>query len=139
MAIIGRFHPLLIHFPIALVLVALGAEAAAIRTADYRWRVAAVINLRAGAAFAILAALTGSQLSHSPGIDGMPFLEWHRSFGIAGAVTSLGAAWWSGAANRWPVTAAWRYRAALLAAAVCVALAGHFGGLLVWGADFLRP
>jgi hypothetical protein len=28
---------------------------------------------------------------------------------------------------------------ALLAAGALVALTGHLGGLLVWGADFLRP
>jgi len=31
------------------------------------------------------------------------------------------------------------YRIALFSAAACVAVAGHFGAVLVWGADFLRP
>jgi len=33
----------------------------------------------------------------------------------------------------------WRYRVALCSAAALVAVAGHFGAVLVWGADFLRP
>jgi fatty acid desaturase len=33
----------------------------------------------------------------------------------------------------------WTYRIALAGAAALVAAAGHLGGLLVWGADFLRP
>jgi hypothetical protein len=33
----------------------------------------------------------------------------------------------------------WLYRIALFWAAALVAVAGHFGALLVWGADFLRP
>ena len=33
----------------------------------------------------------------------------------------------------------WIYRLALLGAAALVAVTGHLGGLLVWGADFLRP
>jgi hypothetical protein len=31
------------------------------------------------------------------------------------------------------------YRAALFGATVLVAIAGHLGGTLVWGADFGRP
>ncbi len=33
----------------------------------------------------------------------------------------------------------WLYRLALFWAAALVAVAGHFGAVLVWGADFLRP
>ena len=38
MAFIGRLHPLLIHFPIALVIAAVLAEGAAMVTANDRWR-----------------------------------------------------------------------------------------------------
>ena len=31
------------------------------------------------------------------------------------------------------------YRATLLGAAALIAIAGHLGGTLVWGADFLHP
>jgi hypothetical protein len=33
----------------------------------------------------------------------------------------------------------WLYRSALFSVAALVAVAGHFGAVLVWGADFLRP
>jgi len=33
----------------------------------------------------------------------------------------------------------WLFRIVLLAAGALVALTGHLGELLVWGADFLRP
>jgi hypothetical protein len=33
----------------------------------------------------------------------------------------------------------WVYRITLFWAAGLVAVTGHLGGLLVWGADFLRP
>ena len=42
MAFIGRLHPLLIHFPIALVMAAAAAEGAASITTDDRWRTVAV-------------------------------------------------------------------------------------------------
>jgi uncharacterized membrane protein len=38
MALIGRLHPLLIHFPIALVILAAAAETGATLTDDDRWR-----------------------------------------------------------------------------------------------------
>jgi hypothetical protein len=41
--------------------------------------------------------------------------------------------------DRWSSRDLWIYRFALFAAATCVAVTGHLGGLLVWGADFLRP
>jgi hypothetical protein len=47
MAFIGRLHPLLIHFPIALVIAAAVAEIAAMVTRDGGWRTLAVGNVRA--------------------------------------------------------------------------------------------
>ena len=41
--------------------------------------------------------------------------------------------------ERWSSRALWTYRFALLLAATGIAVTGHLGGLLVWGADFLRP
>jgi len=46
MAIIGRLHPLLIQFPILLVLAAVPAEIAAIVVKNDRWRAMAAVNLR---------------------------------------------------------------------------------------------
>ena len=62
MALIGRLHPLLVHFPIALVMVAAAFEAAAMVTKDELWRTAAVVNVRAAAAFGLL-LLMGYALS----------------------------------------------------------------------------
>jgi len=59
MAIIGRLHPLLIHFPIALVVVAVVAEMRATISGDERWHTMAVGNMRAGAAFALVAVVAG--------------------------------------------------------------------------------
>jgi len=38
MMLIGKLHPLLVHFPIALVLAAAAAEIAAMRTRRASWR-----------------------------------------------------------------------------------------------------
>ena len=78
MALIGRLHPLLIHFPIALVIAAAAAEAVAMLTRDRIWHTGAVGNLRAAAAFAVLAAVAGWRLASQPGMEPSLLLEWHR-------------------------------------------------------------
>ena len=92
MAFMGRLHPLLIHFPIALVIVAVAAECAVIVTDDAHWRSLAVGNVRAGAAFALLAAIAGWRLALASGVEPTQLLEWHRWLGtIAAAVTLVAA------------------------------------------------
>jgi uncharacterized membrane protein len=139
MAFIGRLHPLLIHFPIALVIAAAAAESAAAVTADNRWRTVAVGNVRAGAVFALMAAIAGWRLALAPGIETSPLLEWHRWLGTVGAGVALAAALATSGAGSRSAVEVWIYRIALFAAGTLVAVTGHLGGLLVWGADFLRP
>jgi uncharacterized membrane protein len=139
MALIGKLHPLLVHFPIALVLAAAAAELVAIATPRHAWHSIAVANLRAGAAMGVLTAITGWLLASLPSVDATPTLEWHRWVGMTGAVGALAAALLSSrlhAQSRRPVAV---YRVALFGAACLVAITGHLGGTLVWGAEFFRP
>jgi uncharacterized membrane protein len=139
MALIGRLHPLLVHFPIGLVLIAAVAEVVAMTTGLWHWRAVAVANVRVGAVFGIGAAIAGWLLASSPGLAAMSSLEWHRWLGTIAAVAVSGAALaTAGAGGRSPF-ALWVYRITLFWAAALVAVTGHLGGLLVWGADFLRP
>jgi uncharacterized membrane protein len=139
MTLVGRLHPLLVHFPIGLVLIAAVAEVVAMTTGLWDWRAVAVANVRAGAVFAIGAAIAGWRLASSPGMETTPSLEWHRWLGTIAAVAVFGAALaTAGGRGRSPF-ALWVYRITLFWAAALVAVTGHLGGLLVWGADFLRP
>ena len=139
MALIGRLHPLLVHFPIGLVLVAAVAEVVAMTTGLRDWRGVAVATVRAGAVFAIGAAIAGWRLASSSGIEATTSLEWHRWLGIIAAAAVFGAALTTaGARGRSPL-ALWVYRITLFWAAALVAVTGPLGGLLVWGADCLRP
>ncbi len=138
MALIGRMHPLLVHFPIALVFMALAAEGAARLARDSRWRIVAVTNVRLAALFAVAAAVAGWRFAAAAG-DTTPMLEWHRWLAIAGCGATVAAA-----ASTWSIDAASRagvrfFLCALVCAAALVGAASHLGGLLVWGADFLRP
>lgn len=137
MAIIGRFHPLLIHFPIALVISAAIAEVAAMITGDDRWHAVAVGNSRAAAICAFLAAIAGWRLAVDPGVEMSAVLEWHRWLGTIGAGVTLAAAFTTAGARR--PASVWIYRTALFAAGILIAATGHLGGVLVWGANFLRP
>jgi uncharacterized membrane protein len=139
MAFIGRLHPLLVHFPIALVIAAAAAEVAAVLTSDGGWRTVAERNLRAGAVFALLAAMAGWRLALAPGMERSSLLEWHRWLGTLAAVTALAAVLGTPASVGRSPLRVWTFRIALLAAGALVTLTGHLGGLLVWGADFLRP
>ena len=138
MALTGRLHPLLVHFPIALVLIAAIAELVSLTTRFPEWHMVAVANVRAGAAFAIASAAAGWLLASSRIVEASPTLEWHRWLGGAGAVAAVAAALATAEMDR-PPRRLWLYRIALFSAAALVAVAGHFGALLVWGADFLRP
>src|SRR5512138_674917 len=135
MAFIGRLHPLLIHFPIALVIAAALAEGAAIVTADEGWRTVAVENVRAGAVFALLATVAGWRLALAPEMEVSPLLEWHRWLGTVAAGAALAAALATRGVRRRSALGGRIYRIALFTAGALVAVTGHVGGLLVWGAN----
>jgi uncharacterized membrane protein len=139
MALVGRLHPLLVHFPIGLILAAAAAEIVAIHTGRADWRAIAVANVRAGAAMGALTAVAGWGLASAHIVEASRLLAWHGWIGAAGAVGAIGAALLSTFAEERARHRLVAYRAALFAAAALVAIAGHLGGALVWGADFLRP
>jgi uncharacterized membrane protein len=135
MSLIGKLHPLLVHFPIALVLSAAGAEIAAMATRQASWRAIAVANLRVGAAMGALTMMAGWVLATAPFVEATPSLALHRWTGIAAAAAIVGAALaTSRLQSRRSVVV---YRGALFGASILVAIAGHLGAALVWGADFL--
>jgi len=139
MTLAGRLHPLLLHFPIALVGVAAIAELAAILTNHRAWHVMAVANVRVAAFFAVATATTGWLLASSVVVDDVRALEWHRWLGAVAMVAIAGAALATAGADRQSRRTRWLYRIALFWAAALVGVAGHLGASLVWGADFLRP
>jgi uncharacterized membrane protein len=138
MTFIGKFHPLVVHFPIALVLAAAAAELVVVATARQAWRTVAVANIRAAAALGVVTAITGWLFALSPLVDASPSLEWHRWVGVAAAAGAIDAALLS---RRLPVLSrrsAFVYRFTLFVTALLVAITGHLGGALVWGAGFLQ-
>jgi uncharacterized membrane protein len=139
MALVGKLHPLSLHFPIGLVLAAAVAELLAILTGRKSWRTVGIANVRAGAATAGMTALAGWALASSPFVEPSRLLEWHRWSGVAGASAAIGAAVLSRRLSEPSQARLVVYQVALLGAAAVIGIAAHLGGTLVWGASFLLP
>jgi uncharacterized membrane protein len=139
MSFIAKFHPLLVHFPIALVMAAAVAEIVVIAARRPAWRTVAVSNIRVGAAMGVVTADTGWLFASSPLVDASTFLEWHRWVGMTGAAGAIGAALLSSRLHVSSHRSVFAYRLTLFVTALLVAFAGHLGGTLVWGARFFQP
>jgi|SRR5215467_13644554 len=137
MALIGKLHPMLVHFPIALVLAAAGAELLAIVTRRASWRTVAIVSVRAGAATSVLTAIAGWLLASAPFIEPTRSLTLHTWTGLAGAAAATAAALLSMRPHVQSHRSVFEYQAALFGAAAFVGIAGHLGATLVWGPDFL--
>src|SRR3954470_19092629 len=131
MTLFSKFHPLLVHFPIALVLAAAIAELVVITTAHEAWRTVAIANIQAGAAMGAVAAITGWLFASLPLVDASTSLEWHRWLGLAGAASAICAAILSSRLELSSTRSAFAYRSTLFVTALLVAITGHLGGTLV--------
>ena len=137
---IGKLHVLVIHFPIALILVAAVLEALSMlkRRVPYGPEMRPLMIIAGLSSIAAVA----SGLVHADHETLAPSLEkvlfWHRVLGIATAVLASGAAI-LGEVSRRSEGSRMRlwYRLVLLAAAVTVALTGHDGGAMVFGQNYL--
>jgi uncharacterized membrane protein len=139
---VGRFHPLLVHFPIVLLLLAGGLEVRAWRrraenshTSDGDGRGTVLVL---GAVSALVAAGAGLLLGGNGGYGG-PTFDWHQRFGVLVAIgASLSCAGWIAARQsgygRWPTAA---YRALLATTIVMLIVAGHLGATLTHGEGYL--
>lgn len=134
---LGRLHPSITHFPIALLIFAGFLELLTLGKFRHPIRPAIRLMVLAGAAAAILSALFGWLLAENQGTAGSTF-DLHKQIGIATAVLSFGLLFFlrkSESGSRPSQIIA--YRSVLFVAGIGVGIAGHFGGSLVHGEDFL--
>jgi uncharacterized membrane protein len=135
----GRLHPLVLHFPIALLLLAAAVEVVRCFRPDPRLARLTVLLLALGAVGALAAAGTGWIFVHEshPEPELRATLVWHRWLGVSTAVLAL-LAWL--AAQRWADDARpgfrWIPRLITWLTAALLVIAAHLGALLVWGADY---
>ena len=133
----ARLHPLLVHLPIGLLFFALLMQCLQWWVKDQSYRSAIRLSLLLGAITAILSAFSGWGLAAEGGYDEM-VLDRHRWLGIGVAVGAV--------LTYTGQTISWRplqrvYPVALLLTNGMLIVAGHYGGVMTHGADYLfsRP
>jgi len=130
---LGRLHPVLVHLPIAALLLAVLAELLVLVRGE-RWKPATSLLVFTGAAGAVLAVVSGITLE---GQQDPSLLERHELLGwltLAGALTAAGML----LAMRWVPLRRWPVLAVLVITAGLVAWTGHLGGAMAWGPDWLE-
>lgn len=137
MEFIGRLHPLVIHLPIGILLLAFLLEVLSRFRGYKKLGVAVPISILIGTLSAIMACVSGWQLSQEGGYD-EPVIDQHKYSGLATAAMSL-------------ILLAIFYRIkyfnkaqrkkirllAFLPLVVLISVTGHLGGSLTHGEDFL--
>ncbi|MCH2136779.1 MAG: hypothetical protein MK101_09385 [Phycisphaerales bacterium] len=146
--VFGRLHPLILHFPIALVL--LGAVVALVRWCLKKGDQPSPTTqfcLWGGLFFTALAVWTGWVFADGETLKGgalkytsesYPQMDWHRWL----SVSALGALVLAAIFDLMRRTPRWHWALparllALLLAAGLIAVSGHLGASMKWGDDFL--
>jgi uncharacterized membrane protein/mono/diheme cytochrome c family protein len=136
---LGRLHPMLVHLPIGLILGAVFFEAVRLVRRRPEPSATAVSCLAlgvAGAAAAIGAGLLyADQEPH--GASGAMMLEWHRWLAIVSGVLALAALLAAPLVRSKSAVAARLFPWCLFLSAGTLAIAGHLGGSMVYGPDYL--
>jgi uncharacterized membrane protein len=132
----GRVHPLLVHFPIALIWIAALAEIRRAWRDSPFLRKSVVWLMGIGAVSAWVTAGSGWLLANHLHIraDERTTLEWHRWLGLGtGLLAGLGwyaAMVWADSSKRW------LRHCAVWGTAGLVTATAHLGALIVWGHDW---
>uniref|UniRef100_UPI0030EDB0A0 c-type cytochrome domain-containing protein n=1 Tax=uncultured Algoriphagus sp. TaxID=417365 RepID=UPI0030EDB0A0 len=134
---LGRLHPLIVHFPIALIVVAALMELFTFGKFNSKIRPGILILATIGTVSAIVAAPMGWLLATNEGTTGST-LDLHKWIGIGTAVFSMAVLAMMVKINSSPsksqITG---FRFLLFFTAIGVSAAGHYGGSLTHGEDFL--
>jgi hypothetical protein len=134
--LIGKFHILTIHFPIALLAAAALAELWAAARRVSKPLPAVRFCLWLGAAAAVGSAALGWVHAYYMSDEPEQLLMWHRWLGTGAGVLAPLIAWLSERDTR-TGTRRTIVRWAIVGLAVLAGVAGHFGGMLVYGKNFL--
>lgn len=134
---LGRLHPIIVHFPVSLLLIAAAMEILTFRKFQSPLRAGINWLVFIGAGGSIIAAVFGWLLASSGSYGGDTFAA-HQWVGIAtailGGLTALFL--WMGIRSK-QVAYVKAYQALLVLATVGVSVAGHYGGSLTHGQDYL--
>jgi uncharacterized membrane protein len=133
MQAVGRMHPLVLHFPLVVLMLYALWILVVEKKDSIRWHANLADTLfLIGIFTAVIAAFSGFILSQEEGYED-DALFWHKWMGIAISVVSI---LWYSFRNYLPV---WKIPAKIIAASFLFLLiiGGHLGGNLTHGEDFL--
>lgn len=133
---LGRLHPLVIHFPIGLLVVALFMESLTIGGKRQGLREGINWMVYIGGAFAVISAILGWLLRTQDDYTG-ELVQNHQNLGIATAVFAGVTALLLRSTLLGKFSNYVWYRSSLLITALLLTLAGHLGVNLTHGEDFL--
>ncbi|RKR79950.1 putative membrane protein [Mucilaginibacter gracilis] len=131
---IGHLHPVIVHLPIGMLIVAAMLEALAMRKRTIQWDQVIVLILRWGCLSALVSAAFGWLLSRSGGYPAQT-LFWHQWAGIslvfiAGVCSYLKVKAIASKSNT-------SYRIAMLVMLLLLTFTGHLGGNMTHGEGYL--
>lgn len=134
---LGRLHPLLVHFPIGLIVVAGFLELLTLRRRNDNFRDGIRALLWIGALSAVASAGAGWLLAETGGYAGET-LDYHKWTAIATALLALSVVWLHRRADQIRRPSAWKpYRIVLGICLAVLTVAGHLGASLTHGSDYL--
>lgn len=134
---LGRLHPLIIHFPIGLLVIALVLELFTLNKKNSELRPAINILLIVGALSAAAAVIFGLLLKTQDQYSGL-ILTIHQWSGIATAALAIPTVILHQLfIKQHQASLLKSYRAILIFTVLSVTVAGHYGAALTHGADFL--
>ena len=135
--LLGRLHPLVVHFPIGLIVVAGFLELLTMGGKRTGLRDGIGAMLLIGAITAVIAAAVGLFLVNTGGYAGQT-VSFHQWSGIATALIALCTAWLYRRARQHDSAEAWStYRVTLCMSLIAITIAGHQGASITHGSGYL--
>ena len=133
----GRLHPMMVHFPIALLLVAAVMELFTLGNFRHSFRAGIRFLVILGAISAAISAGMGWLLAENEGVTGSA-LDLHRTVGMVSAGLSIFLLVLLRKSELNPSTSSIKtYRLILFLTSMGIGVAGHFGAALTHGEDYL--
>ncbi len=133
LAWLGKFHPLVVHFPIAMLIAAALSELVLMRTGHELFFHSTRFAVWVGSLGAVTAAVLGWFFAGFRIADAEWLMTTHRWFGSSASALALVVLWLCERAYRKSERQA--FRLALFPLAAGVAMTGFFGGALIYGID----
>lgn len=138
LALLGNFHVLIVHLPIALLPLAGLLEAMSLFFKSEKWRFAARLNFVAGASMAIVASVLGWIAANRSSYSGelAEVLTWHRWLGVSVAsIAATGLLALLLAKSKSPRLLI-VYRSVVFILIILVPVVAHLGGTLIYGKNY---